>query len=288
MPRTAVAVVTDSTATLPADVVAEHNITVVPLQVVIGAKSYDEGTEAPPSMVAAALKEFMPVSTSRPAPEAFADVYERLAVEGHEAIVSVHLSRQVSGTCESAELAAKRVDIPVRVVDTGLVGIGTGLAARAAALAAAEGVEVDDVAQTAVEQAEATTSLIYVDTLEHLRRGGRVGNAAALMGSALAVKLLLHIDDGRIVPLEKVRTSSRALARIETRAIGAAVELGTRPVAVVVQHLGSDARAEALAANLHARLIDHGVQALLSVGEVGAVIGAHVGPGMVAVVVAPG
>jgi fatty acid-binding protein DegV len=108
------------------------------------------------------------------------------------------------------------------------------------------------------------------------------------MGSALAVKLLLHIDDGRIVPLEKVRTSSRALARIETRAIGAAVELGTRPVAVVVQHLGSDARAEALAANLHARLIDHGVQALLSVGEVGAVIGAHVGPGMVAVVVAPG
>jgi DegV family protein with EDD domain len=288
MPRTAVAVVTDSTATLPADVVAEHGITVVPLQVVIGSKSYDEGTEAPPSMVAAALKEFMPVSTSRPAPEAFADVYERLAVEGHEAIVSVHLSRQVSGTCESAELAAKRVDIPVRVVDTGLVGIGTGLAARAAALAAAEGVEVDDVAQTAVEQAEATTSLIYVDTLEHLRRGGRVGNAAALMGSALAVKLLLHIDDGRIVPLEKVRTSSRALARIETRAIDAALELGKRPVAVVVQHLGADARAEALAANLHARLIGHGVTASLTVGEVGAVIGAHVGPGMVAVVVAPG
>ena len=287
MPRTAVAVVTDSTATLPADVLAEHDITVVPLQVVIGAKSYEEGTEAPPSMVAAALKEFLPVSTSRPAPEAFADVYERLAAEGHEAIASVHLSRQVSGTCESAQLAAKRVDVPVRVVDTGLVGIGTGLAARAAALAAAKGMDVADVAQTAVDQAEATTSLIYVDTLEHLRRGGRVGNAAALMGSALAVKLLLHIDDGRIVPLDKVRTSSRALARIETRAIAAAVRLGKRPVAVVVQHLGADARAEALAASLHARLIDHGVTASLTVGEVGAVIGAHVGPGMVAVVVAP-
>jgi DegV family protein with EDD domain len=288
MPRTAVAVVTDSTATLPADVLAEHDISVVPLQVVIGARSYDEGTEAPPSMVAAALREFLPVSTSRPAPEAFADVYERLAAEGHEAIVSVHLSRQVSGTCESAELAARRVDIPVRVVDTRLVGIGTGLAARAAALAAATGGDVDDVAHTAVDQAQATTSLIYVDTLEHLRRGGRVGNAAALMGSALAVKLLLIIDDGRIVPLEKVRTSSRALGRIESRAIDAALKLGKRPVAVVVQHLGAGARAEALAAKLHTRLVDHGVTASLTVGEVGAVIGAHVGPGMVAVVVAPG
>jgi DegV family protein with EDD domain len=238
--------------------------------------------------VAAALREFLPVSTSRPAPEAFADVYERLAAEGHEAIVSVHLSRQVSGTCESAELAARRVDIPVRVVDTRLVGIGTGLAARAAALAAATGGDVDDVAHTAVDQAQATTSLIYVDTLEHLRRGGRVGNAAALMGSALAVKLLLIIDDGRIVPLEKVRTSSRALGRIESRAIDAALKLGKRPVAVVVQHLGAGARAEALAAKLHTRLVDHGVTASLTVGEVGAVIGAHVGPGMVAVVVAPG
>jgi DegV family protein with EDD domain len=134
MPRTAVAVVTDSTATLPADVVAEHNITVVPLQVVIGAKSYDEGTEAPPSMVAAALKEFMPVSTSRPAPEAFADVYDGW-LRGPRGDRLGPPVPQVSGTCESAELAAKRVDIPVRVVDTGLVGIGTGLAARAAALA---------------------------------------------------------------------------------------------------------------------------------------------------------
>jgi len=287
MPRTAVAVVTDSTATLAADVLAEHAIAVVPLQVAIGAKSYDEGTGAPPSMVAAALKQFLPVSTSRPAPEAFADVYERLAAEGHRAIVSVHLSRQVSGTCESAQLAARRVPVPVRVVDTGLVGIGTGLAARAAARAAADGADADEVAQTAVDHAEATTSLIYVDTLEHLRRGGRVGNAAALMGSALAVKLLLVIEDGRIVPLEKVRTSTRALARIETRAIEAAVTLGDQPVSVVVQHLAADARAEALAASLRERLAEHGVKACVVVGEVGAVIGAHVGPGMVAVVVAP-
>jgi DegV family protein with EDD domain len=129
--------------------------------------------------------------------------------------------------------------------------------------------------------------LIYVNTLEHLRRGGRVGNAAALMGSALAVKLLLIIDEGRIVPLEKVRTSGRALARLESRAVDAAAELGDRPVAVVVQHLAASARADALAADMRERLTDRGVDAEVTVGEVGAVIGAHVGPGMVAVVVAP-
>jgi DegV family protein with EDD domain len=287
MPDTAVAVVTDSTATLSADLLAEHSIEVVPLQVVIGDTSYDEDTGAPPRVVAAALKQHRAVSTSRPGPEVFVDVYERLAGQGHEAIVSVHLSREVSGTWESAQLAARRVEVPVRVVDTRLVGIGTGLAAVAAARAARRGADVVAAATAASEQAAATTTLIYVNTLEHLRRGGRVGNAAALMGSALAVKLLLIIDEGRIVPLEKVRTSGRALARLESRAVDAAVELGDRPVAVVVQHLAASARADALAADMRERLTDRGVDAEVTVGEVGAVIGAHVGPGMVAVVVAP-
>jgi DegV family protein with EDD domain len=287
MPDTAVAVVTDSTATLSADLLAEYSIHAVPLQVVIGDKPYDEGTGAPPRVIAAALKQHRPVSTSRPAPEVFVDVYEQLAGQGHEAIVSIHLSRQVSGTWESAQLAARRVEIPVRVIDTRLVGIGTGLAAVAAARAARDGADVVGAAAAASEQAAATTTLIYVDTLEHLRRGGRVGNAAALMGSALAVKLLLIIDEGRIVPLEKVRTSGRALARLESRAIEAAVALGERPVAVVVQHLAASARADVLAVDMRQRLAERGVDATVSVGEVGAVIGAHVGPGMVAVVVAP-
>lgn len=282
-----VAVVTDSTATLPPAVAAAHGITVVPLQVIIGTTPHDEGAGASPSMIAAAMKQHTPVSTSRPAPEAFIERYERLAAEGHPAIVSVHLSRQVSGTYESALLAAKRVDVPVRVVDTALVGIGTGLAALAAARAIEGGADADSAAQAATEQAAATTSLIYVDTLEHLRRGGRVGNAAALMGSALAVKLLLVIEDGRIMPLEKVRTSTRALARIESRAVDAALALGQRPVAVVVQHLDADARAQGLATSMRQRLAERDVEATVDVGETGAVIGAHVGPGMVAVVVAP-
>jgi DegV family protein with EDD domain len=194
----------------------------------------------------------------------------------------------VSGTYESALLAAKRVNVPVRVVDTGLVGIGTGLAALAASRAIAGGGDADAAVAAANERAAATTSLIYVDTLDHLRRGGRVGHAAALMGSALAVKLLLVIDDGRIMPLEKVRTSTRALARIESHAVDAARALGEQPVVVVVQHLDADARAQALAASMRERLAERDVDATVEVGETGAVIGAHVGPGMVAVVVAPG
>jgi DegV family protein with EDD domain len=287
MPATPVAVVTDSTATLRPDVAAEHGITVVPLQVIIGTTPHDEGPGASPEMIAAAMKQHTPVSTSRPAPEAFVEVYEGLAADGHPGIVSVHLSRQVSGTYESAVLAAKRVDVPVRVVDTALVGIGTGLAALAAARAVAAGADADAAVAAATQRAAATTSLIYVDTLDHLHRGGRVGHAAALMGSALAVKLLLVIDDGRIMPLEKVRTSSRALARIESRALDAARALGERPVVVIVQHLDAQERARALAASMRERLVERNVDATVEVGETGAVIGAHVGPGMVAVVVAP-
>ena len=130
----------------------------------------------------------------------------------------------------------------------------------------------------------ATTSLFYVDTLEYLRRGGRIGAAAALLGSALAVKPLLEIVDGRIGTREKVRTAARALSRLEELAVTAAED---RQVDVAVAHLASPDRAASLAEHLTQRLEANLSGREVSVGEVGAVIGAHVGPGMVAVVVAP-
>jgi DegV family protein with EDD domain len=125
------------------------------------------------------------------------------------------------------------------------------------------------------------TSLFYVDTLEYLRRGGRVGAAAALVGSALSVKPLLQVRDGLIAPLEKVRTSAKALSRLEELAVSAA---GSSVCDVAVAHLASPDKANALAARLKERVPQ--VRELV-VTEVGAVIGAHVGPGMLAVVVAP-
>jgi fatty acid-binding protein DegV len=253
-----VAVVTDSTSYLPADLVAGRGITVVPLQVVIGGKAYDEGGQTSSATVAEALQAWTPVTTSRPAPAAFTEAYELAASQGAEGVVSVHLSAKMSGTVESAELAAKEAPLRVEVVDSRSLGMGLGYAVLSA-----------------------STAVFYVDTLEYLRRGGRIGPAAALLGSALAVKPLLHLVDGHIEPLEKVRTSARAISRLEDLA---AAKAGDAEVDVAVHHLANPERAASLAERLRGRLPR--LQELY-VSEVGAVVGAHVGPGMLAVVVSP-
>lgn len=275
-----IAIVTDSTASLPAAAVAGHAITVVPLQVVIGATSYDENS-ATTEMVASALHDFTPVSTSRPNPATFLEAYERLAADGVEEILSIHLSAEMSGTFESAQLAAKEAPVPVVCLDARQVGIATGYAVLAAAACVAGGGTVEDAAEAAVARSARTTSYLYVDTLEYLRRGGRVSTAAALFGSALAVKPLLQVLDGRIEALEKVRTAGKALARLEELAVLAA---DGEAVEVTVAHLDNPDRAQALAGKLQARL---DVVGEVSCTELGAVLGAHVGPGMVAVCVTP-
>ena len=294
-PGTRVVVVTDSTASLPPQVAEEHGVVVVPLQVVIGAEVLDEGAEgATPERVAAALKEWTPVSTSRPSPAVMLETYRRAAEEGATAIVSVHLSAEMSGTFESAHLAALEAPVPVIPVDSRQVGVATGYAALAAARAAADGATVEEAADAARDCAERSSSLFYVDTLEYLRRGGRIGATAALLGGALAVKPLLRIEDGRVAPLERVRTSTRALARLEELAVTAAEELagGLDPdvavhLDVAVAHLANPDRAATLAEHLQERLGERLADATVSCGELGAVLGAHVGPGMIAVCVAP-
>ena len=216
-------VVTDSTACLPPEVAEQRGIVVVPLQVVIGATVYDEGPDgATPEMVAEALKEFRPVSTSRPSPAYLAEVYAGLARDGATEILSVHLSAEMSGTHESALLAAREAPVPVTVVDSRQVGVATGYAALSAADVLDAGGSLADAAGAARARADAATSLFYVDTLEYLRRGGRIGAAAALLGGALSVKPLLRIDEGRVVHLDRVRTSARALSRMEDLAVEAA------------------------------------------------------------------
>ena len=285
MPRT-VALVTDSTASLPPEVAAERGITVVPLQVVIGARCYDEGVDggANAGTVAEALRTWVPVSTSRPTPAAMLEAYERAAAEGATEILSVHLSGELSGTVESSQLAAKESPVPVTTVDSRQLGMATGFGVLAAADVLAAGGSAAEAAAVAEKRTSGTTSLFYVDTLEYLRRGGRIGAAAALLGSALSVKPLLKLEDGRIATIEKVRTTGRALGRLEELAVSAA---GDQQVDLAVAHLANPERAELLADNLRTRHAANLDGRDVVVGEVGAVIGAHVGPGMVAVVVSP-
>ena len=273
-----VAVVTDSTAYLPDGVAEKLSIGVVPLHVVLGLRTGMEGVEVSPAEVAAALTERrMQVSTSRPTPAEMAAAYRAV---GATCIVSLHLSGKLSGTVDAARLGAEEVaddGIEVRVVDTASIAMGLGFAVMAAAEAAAAGASADEV-EAAAARVD-TNTFFYVDTLEHLRRGGRIGAAAALFGTALSVKPLLHVLDGQIAPLEKVRTASKALARLEQLAVLRAEE---RPVDVAVHHLAAGDKADALAERLRARLPG---LASMYVSEVGAVVGAHVGPGLLGVVV---
>ncbi|HEU4492109.1 MAG TPA: DegV family protein [Jiangellales bacterium] len=280
-----VAVVTDSTAYLDPSVCGERGITVVPLQVVISGRPYAEGVEVGPGDVADALRRWAPVTTSRPNPSALLGAYEAAARAGAAGVVSLHLSADVSGTVEAAQLAARESSVPVEVVDSRSMGMGLGFAVLTASDAARQGAGLQEVAAAARARAERTTALFYVDTLEYLRRGGRIGAAQAFLGTALAVKPLLHLAQGRIEPLEKVRTASRALARLQELALEAAAAAGDEAtVDVAVHHLASADRAESLAAALRHQLGGGGD---VLVAEVGGVIGAHVGPGMIAVVVSP-
>ena len=275
-----VVVVTDSTAYLPDGLADELSVRVVPLQVVLGGRSGAEGSEVTPAQVAAALAAWVPVSTSRPTPAEFAAVYREALEDGADGVVSLHLSRELSGTWDSARLAAAEVGAgSIRVVDSRSAAMGLGFAVLAAAEAAAKGGSREEVYAAAVGTAERTTTLFYVDTLEHLRRGGRIGAAQALLGTALSVKPILHVREGRIVPLEKVRTVSKGIARLEALAVAAA---GDGPADVAVHHLAAAERAALLAERLRRRLPQ--VRQFYA-SEVGAVVGAHVGPGVLGVVV---
>jgi DegV family protein with EDD domain len=278
-----VAVVTDSTAYLPPDVVERYGIEVVPLYVILAGHSGREGLDISPEDVARTLSvRGQHVSTSRPTPGDFVAAYRRCLDSGADQLVSVHLSAELSGTSDAARLAASQVgEHLVRVVDSRSAAMGCGFAVLAAARAVAAGAELDAVTDVARRTSDETSTFFVVETLEHLRRGGRIGPAAALLGSALAVKPVLHVVDGRVVPLEKVRTSARALSRLVQRAAEAA---GDRPVSLAVHHLAAPQRAERLAAALAERIPG---MTELYVSELGAAIGAHVGPGSVGVVVCP-
>lgn len=284
-----IALVTDSTASLTPETVADLGITVVPVQVIIGATAYDDGV-ATPEMVATALKEWTPVSTSRPSPARFLEVYEKAAAAGATEVLSIHLSGELSGTVESARAAARQAagkGIKVTVVDSEQSAFALGYAVVAAARALSKGGSVRKAVNAAKRCSAGTQTIFYVDTLEYLRRGGRVTAVAALLGGALAVKPLLRLHEGKIEPFEKVRTAGKALARVEELAVAHAAALGEEVhVHVTVGHLASPDRARVLADKLTARFGDQ-LAGEVVVGEISAVLGAHVGPGMIAAVVAP-
>ncbi|MBM0259234.1 DegV family protein [Micromonospora sp. 4G55] len=276
-----VAVVTDSTAYLPPELVRAHRLTVVPLTVVLNGAEGLEGIETFPADATRVLGgRRVSVSTSRPAPEQFARTYRELLDAGADAVLSVHLSAELSGTVEAAQLAAAELGDRVEVVDSRSTGMGLGFPVLAAATAAAAGADLPGVRQAALDAVDRTTIYFYVDTLEFLRRGGRINAAEALLGTALSVKPIMHMPDGAIVVRDKVRTASRGVARLVDLAVEAA---GDADVDLGVHHLAAPQRAEQLLEALTERLGERLHDTYVS--EAGAVVAAHAGPGLASVVV---
>lgn len=277
-----VRVVTDSTSYLPSVALDALPISVVPLQVSVDGAAGAEGLDVSPSDVAVALRSKRAVSTSLPTPISVVDAITEAAADGHDVCV-VHLSSALSGTYAATQVHASRIaselGVQVSVIDSRQVAMGLGFVVLAAARAAAEGSSIEEVAAAAEIAIGGVSVYFLVDTLEYLRRGGRLSASQALVGSALAIKPILEVRDGEVVAKEKVRTASKALSRLEKLAIETAAGA---PVRLAVHHLAAPTEAQDLADKLAGQLE---LIARPIVSEVGAVVGAHAGPGLLGVVV---
>ncbi len=204
------AVATDSSACLPVDLAAAWGVAVAPLKVTIDDVSYDEGSGIASSDVVAALVAGRKVTTSQPGPAALAALVDDAVAAGASHLVFVCLSGEMSGTAQAMRAVAADAALPVTVVDTATVSLSAGFAALSAAAVARAGASADAVAAEAMRVAASSLCLFTVDTLEYLRRGGRIGATAAAIGGALGVRPVLGVAAGRIQQVERARTSTRA------------------------------------------------------------------------------
>jgi len=271
-----VIVVTDSSARLPEDMIAEWGIRVVPLHILVDGNDLRDGVDEAP----ADLYQRQ-VTTAGASPTELAAVYrEALSDSDGDGVVAVHISNELSSTLGAAQHAAREFDGAVRVVDSKSAGMGTGFVALAAARAAREGGDLSTVAAQAEATVPRVHAFLVVQRLENLRRSGRIGAAASWLGTALALKPLLRIDDGKLVLAQRVRTTSKATVAMVEHVLAV---VGEQRAALAVHHVDNPAGAAEVAATLAGALPGCGPAV---VTDLGPVLGVHLGPGAVGVVLA--
>ena len=265
-------IVTDSACDLPAEVVAKHGITVVPLTIRFGEEEF---TDISPkdfwSKCAASPK--LP-ETAAPSPGQFEQAYRKLKAEGATGVLVISLSRALSATIQSAELGARACagDVDVTIVDSQTVSLGTGLIIIRCAELAATGASLAEVAALAENLVGRTKVFGALDNLENLKKGGRIGGAKALVASALAIKPIIEVRDGKVEEGGRQRTRSKSLAFLKD------VLAKNMPIESLAVLQADCDDTDAFLASLHELYAGE-----IIVGDIGAVVGTHAGKGTIGI-----
>jgi len=276
-----VAIVTDSTADLPPELVEELGVTIVPLQVIFGDEAYREGVDiTTEEFYERLVKSRQLPTTSAPSVGDFQEVYERLLKEV-DSIVSIHIGAKLSGTVQAAQTARQSLAKPERIelVDSQAASMAVGFAIMEAVEASRAGAKLAEVKAAAESAVQRTHVLFMVDTLEYLRRGGRIGRARAYLGALLSIKPILTLREGEVYPEERVRTRARGLERI--------IQAGIRHQNVKLAAVGHSSTPDE-AESIRDRVAMAFPNVKVHLIRFGPVIGTHGGPGLVGVGVMEG
>lgn len=275
-----VRIVTDSTVDIPMEQAAAAGITVVPLAVFFGDEAYLDGIELDNAGFYQKLQanKVLP-TTSQPSPAKFHEAYTRLIEEGADGILSIHLSSHLSGTYQSAHNASQSLPedlrkVPIEVIDSLTISAGMSRAVFLAAREAREGLSLEEIKAHVLDELAHTTILAVLDTLEYVRRSGRIGGASAMLGNMLSVKPIISLKDGAVVPVERPRTRSKAFARI-AQLIADMAPIEAISIAESNEEIGQQL-SEALKETYTGEVPRY---------KLGAALGTHTGPGTVAVAV---
>lgn len=267
------AIVTDSTAYIPKDIQEQLHINIIPLSVIFGNEMYQEEKELKAEDFYHMVKEKELPSTSQPPIGEFVELFEKLSVD-YDAVISIHLSSGISGTYQGAVAAGDMVEgIKVYPFDSEISCMVQGFYVIEAAKMALDGSGPDEIMARLTEMKKYVYAYFMVDDLSHLQRGGRLSSAQALIGSLLQVKPLLHFEDKKIVPFEKIRTRKRAMKRME-ELLGEAVSSG-EPYDAVIIHANREEEALEWRTELEQQLPN----VEFKISYFGAVIGTHLGEG---------
>ena len=276
-----VAVVTDSTAYIPKELLAEYNLEIAPLQLIWGEEQFRDGVDIQPVQFYEKLKdaEIMP-STSQATPGAFKEIYKDLSSKGYD-IFSIHISSKLSGTLDSAQQAKDMLELEnIEIFDSETSGMALGFQVLAVARAAANGASLKDLVKIATKAKEQTGVLFAVKTLEFLHRGGRIGGAQAFLGTMLNLKPILEVRDGKIEAAGKVRTMNKAVDKV-IEIMKSKVGNQT-PIRIAIQHANALAEAKVLLEKVNQSFPEGDIVEAV-IADVSPVIGTHTGPGVVGI-----